>query len=118
MKRDMSLVRHLLQYIEAQPAGSTIQTVDVPDGTDAATAVEHLQLMIDHGLIDGQVLDASHPAFIIEKLTWQGHDFLQAVMNDTVWRRITSKAKELGGAMTLDIAKELGMKYLKELAGV
>ncbi|TFH14949.1 MAG: DUF2513 domain-containing protein [Lentisphaerales bacterium] len=118
MKRDMNLIRHLLAYVEEQPAGSIVQQVTVPDGTDGPTVGEHIDLMIERRLIEGDVVDVNAPAFVIQRLTWEGHDFLQAVQNDTVWQKILGKAKDLGGSMTLEIAKELGKKYLMEIAGV
>lgn len=118
MRRDMSLIRHLLGYVEAQPAGSIIQEVTVPEGTSGSAVGEHIALLVEHGLIEGEVVDVSAPMFIIRRLTWPGHDFLQAIQNDTVWEKILAKAKALGGSMTLEIAKELGTKYLKEIAGV
>lgn len=118
MKRDMNLVRHLLAYMEEQPAGTIIQQVTVPVGTDGPTIGEHINLMAERGLIEGDVIDVNAPLFVIQRLTWEGHDFLQAVQNDTVWKKVLSKAKDLGGSMTLEIAKELGKKYLMELAGV
>ena len=118
MKRDMNLIRQLLAYVEEQPAGTIIQQVTVPDGTDGSTVGEHIDLMIERGLIDGNVYDVNAPVFLIQRLTWEGHDFLQAVQNDTVWKKILGKAKDLGGSMTLEIARELGKKYLMELAGI
>ena len=118
MKRDINLIRHLLIYVEEQPAGTIIQQVTVPEGTDGPTTGEHIDLLIERGLIEGKVLDVISPSFIIQRLTWDGHDFLQAVHNDTVWKKILGKAKDLGGSMTLEIAKELGKKYLMELAGL
>jgi len=85
---------------------------------DSATMGEHIQLLIDANLIDGEVISPTAPTFIINRLTWEGHDFLQAIHNDTVWRKILTKAKELGGSMTMEIAKELGKKYLADLAGI
>jgi len=114
----MSLIRHLLSYVEGQPAGSIIEQVTVPEGTSGSAVGEHIALLVEHGLIEGEVVDVNAPLFVIQRLTWEGHDFLQAIQNDKVWNKILAKAKTLGGSMTLEIAKELGTKYLKELAGV
>jgi hypothetical protein len=116
MKRNMNLIRHILTYIEDQPAGEPIQTMMVPEDIDSPTLGEHIELLIDQGLIEGDVLDVSTPIFMIHRLTWDGHDFIQAIKNDSVWNKIMNKTKELGGSMTLEIAKELGKKYLLELA--
>jgi len=118
MKRDMSLIRDLLIFLEKQPAGEVTMTVEVPNGTDGATVGEHVQLLIDRDLVDGEVVSIAEPSFMIYRLTWDGHDFLQAITNDTVWKKILAKAKELGGSMTIEIAKELGKKYLMEMAGI
>jgi hypothetical protein len=114
----MNLIRHLLIYVQEQPAGEIIQKISLPEEVDNAIVGEHIALLIKHGLIEGDVLDVTEPAFVIERLTWEGHDFLQAILNETIWKKITGKAKELGGSMTLEIAKELGKKYLQELAGI
>ena len=122
MKRDMDFIRHLLTYVEEQPAGSIIQAdslipkFSTQGGMDAPTIGEHVALLIEQGLIEGRVYDVAAPLFVVQRLTWEGHDFLQAIQNDTVWKKILVKAKELGGSMTLELAKELGKKYLIELA--
>jgi hypothetical protein len=46
------------------------------------------------------------------------YDFLEAVRNDTVWKKILGKGKDLGGAMTLELTKELSKQYLREIAGL
>ena len=117
MKRDMGLIREILIYVELQPAGQPIQTI-ATNCDDSATVGEHIQLLIGANLLEGEVVSLTEPAFIINRLTWEGHDFLQAIHNDTVWRKIIAKAKELGGSLTLEIAKELGKKYLADLAGI
>ena len=100
-----------------RPAPAAQCSSRLPEGmtADAATVGEHIELLMEQELLKGEVLDASSAIFVIQGLTWEGHDFLQAIQNDTVWKNILSKSKALGGAMTLEIAKELGTKYLKEL---
>ena len=118
MKRDMSLIRELLMYVEQQPADGVIQQVLVPDGIDPGTVGEHIELLIERGLVEGEVIDPRSPSFASKRrLTWEGHDFLAAIRNDTVWRKILAKARELGDSLTLEVAKELGKTYLLELAG-
>src|ERR1035437_5073244 len=111
MKRDMTLVRDILVFVEAQPAGLLIQSIPLTCDDNNVIA-EHVRLMIQAGLLDGKAMvdreQGSH--FLIEGLTWEGNDFLQAIRNDTVWKKLLGKAKELGGAMTLELAKELGKK--------
>ena len=80
MKRDMALVREILTYVEAQPAGQLIQTVSV-QCDDIHVVAEHIRLMIQAGLLDGDArVDREQGCHIlIEGLTWEGNDFLAAI---------------------------------------
>jgi len=119
MKLDLGLVREILDDVEAQPAGQLIQRVAV-QCDNVHTIAEHVRLMINADLLDGDATvdreRGSH--YLIEGLTWDGHDFLKATRNEAVWRKILSKASAIGAGLTLGIAKELGHQYLKELFGL
>jgi len=119
MKLDMTLVREILDYVEEQPAGEVIQSVRV-HCDDVHTVAEHVRLMINEDLLDGDArVDREQGSrFLIEGLTWSGHEFLKAIRNETVWKKISAKAAAVGGGLTLAIAKELGQRYLKELFGL
>lgn len=119
MKRDMTLVREILSYLETQPAGKPIQQITV-SCDDLATLAEHVSIMIEAGLLDGEVHGDAEQGwfFIINKMTWEGHDFLSTIKNDKVWKRVLSKIKELGTDLTLDIVKELAKSYLKQEVGI
>jgi len=119
MKRDMALVREILFYVEAQPAGKPIQEVKT-SCDDINTLAEHLSIMREAGLLDGKVYgDADQGwGFMINRLTWEGHDFLTTVKNDKVWKKVLAKIKEMGTDFTLDIVKELAKSYLKQEIGM
>jgi hypothetical protein len=87
MKRDMALVREILAYVEAQPAGKPIQAI-ATSCHDINILAEHLSLLIEDGLLDGEIFgDADQGwAFIIHKLTWEGHDF--EVLSKVVFRSL------------------------------
>jgi hypothetical protein len=119
MKRDMTLVREILSYVEAQPAGKPIRALET-SCDDINTLAEHVGIMIENGLLDGEVFGDSEQGwgFIIHKLTWDGHDFLSTVKNDRVWKKVLVKIKEMGTDFTLDIVKELAKSYLKQEIGM
>jgi hypothetical protein len=63
MKRDFDLIRHILKDIEEMKAGEYRQEFSY-SGYDAATVYNHIGLLIDAGLIKGQLLNemgADHP---------------------------------------------------------
>jgi hypothetical protein len=47
-------------------------------------------------------------------LTWEGHDFIEAVRNETVWRKAFGIITEKGGGFTLEMIKELLKRLLAE----
>ena len=51
-------------------------------------------------------------------LTWQGHEFLDAVRNDTVWRKTTALIKEKGGSVPFEVIKALAVKVAGSLFGL
>ena len=121
MKRDMGLVREILIYIEKQPPGKTITQIEIESScSDLPTVIEHLSIMIEAGLLDGEVFgdDTQGWRFMIQKITWEGHDFLNAVKNDNVWKKLLIIIKEHATDLTLDIIKELGKLYLKQELGI
>lgn len=82
MKRDMRVVRAILEWAETLSG-----TVSVAD-TDPATTRRnmsydvvryHILLCIDAGLLLGDISDTQAPT--VSMLTWQGHDVLEQLKN-------------------------------------
>jgi hypothetical protein len=112
MKRDMDIVRHLLLWVESD------HSHQLPTEASREMVAYHAQLLIDAGLAEGTVHYGSRrggrvpDAFHIQRLTWAGHDFLDAARNDRVWHTAREKILKSGAAWTFDILKEI----LKSLA--
>jgi hypothetical protein len=87
MKRDMDLIRAILLEVEksTSPGGCQIK---VP-GHSPEELYYNAQLAQEAGLIEASFLDNSS-AFHVLRLTYAGHEFLDAARNDTLW----VKAKE------------------------
>jgi hypothetical protein len=87
----MDLVRQILQRVEA------LEWVNEnpPEPYQAGTAEEAYQiaLMKDAGLLEAfmENTNGSPSAAAVFRLTWAGHEFLDAARDDKVWK----KAKEL-----------------------
>lgn len=119
MKRDLGLVRELLIKLEALPVGMyeawTI-TPDDPkiavDGYDENQIAYHLSLLQERGLID--VPDAQPMIGIVfTRLSWEGHDFLDAVRDPEIWKKTKGRADAIG-SWTFEIVKELAKAYIKQ----
>jgi hypothetical protein len=114
MKRDFDLIRSILLQVEAAPAGKIIESFSLPDGTNGSTFIEHIQLLIDEGFVEGELMPAgdSNAVIDIRRLTWKGHDFLDAARNDSNWKHAMGKVAKATGTVSLEVLKA----FLDDLA--
>lgn len=88
MKRDLDLVRKLLQWMEAQPEGRNVGwKIEIPGYTDEQIGY-HAHIMGQAGLIlaaDRTYMESHTPYAVPTSITWAGHEFLAAAANDTIW---------------------------------
>lgn len=76
MKRDMALIRKILEATEAHETNERISEYAF-DGFDQEVIRAHVVLLIKRGLLDG-TLQTAYPTSkaVVAGLTWEGHDFL------------------------------------------
>lgn len=115
MKRDMDLVRDLLLKIEEQknPALKNVLPNNASNDDYDRTA-EHLRMLIEEaGLVTGipaHMMGGKN--WLDLKLTWAGHDFLDAVRDPEIWSRTKKGAAEVKG-FTFDLLKDLAKGFIK-----
>ncbi len=125
MQRDMNLIRRLLLSIEAE--ASTIYRFDM-DGVDDVEKWYHVSLLTEAGFIKGVTVrwaaDGTGPSINLAglvALTWEGHEFLDAIRDETVWEKTKEKARASGldmQSLTFDLIKSLGMSIIKGQLGL
>ena len=105
MKRDMELVRKVLLAVESGQANHAI------DGYDDDTIKYHKALVIQAGLAEGSVLKSGTgnreiPASVmLKKLTWAGHDFIDAIASDSNWAKVKDFLQDAGKQLTIETVK-------------
>jgi hypothetical protein len=119
MKRDMDLVRQIMLRIEALPAGQPMQfrMGEVED----PVLIAHLEMMIGGGLVNGKITQPQGTrgaVIIISDLTWCGHEWIETVRADDVWRQTTATAQEQGGALSFELAKAVASRILRLRMGL
>jgi hypothetical protein len=119
MKRNWNLVRQILLEAESFPPGVYIQTFTC-EGFDEATIIEHIEIMIESKLLDGEICKtmAGSSGFIVRKITWEGHNFLENARNDTLWKKIMAEAKEKGTSTSFVVINGLLTKAAQKYAGL
>ena len=116
MKRDFDLIRKLLIFFEGKP---TPEHVPVPpiEGYDDLSIRYHLVLMHDAGLLRCEA-SMSKTGRVISvlpfELTWEGHEFLEKVRNDTVWRKVCEVITSKGGSFAFSVVNQLATRFAME----
>jgi hypothetical protein len=113
MKRDMELIRLLL----IQQEGETKPDLS---GYTQEQIIYHGALLIEAELVHGNVHESMNglDGVFLDRLTWQGHEFLDAARNEVLWKKVRDASLKIGGGLTLPLAKALLAKYAKELLGL
>ena len=103
MKRDMDLARWILEEIEASPFDGGGAELDFTHVADDAIQY-HLLLLTEAGLIETiDVSSMDGVRFIPMRLTWTGHEFLEAARNETLWQRAKSTVQSKTGGLAFDV---------------
>lgn len=133
MKRDMDLVRSLLLEIEANQningrfVLSDAVLTNVED--DRAKVQYHLRLLFDAGYIEGRDLlkdemqrSGTDPTdflkehgapITVERMTWDGHEFLDSVRDNQVWQKTKGYLSKVGG-VGIDVLKDVAKAVVKD----
>lgn len=108
MKRDMSLVRKILFWAEDQPTGC-ISANPQFGGISEETIGYHVYLMKQAGLVDAAdatTLGSSSPYAILLEITWDGHDFADAIRDDALWKKATISVLKEGASFSFQLLKD------------
>lgn len=116
MKRDMELFRKILIKIEeeAEPGVETISSLDIQD-YDIMVIAEHCNLLNQAGLIKRCRFATGRENRVIVllgigNLTNAGHDYLELIRNDGVWKDTKTEIEKRNLPRTIDnIARVAGI---------
>lgn len=125
MKRDIGLIRELLFYIEGNSSEyEFITTLNLEviqhfeqKGFPKEAINYHLSLMYDAGFIlsDNPIPLGQQGFWMIQRLTFSGHDFIDTLRDETVWNKFKAKFINEGAGFTLKIASGLALEIAKQL---
>jgi hypothetical protein len=111
MKRDLDIVRGILLEIEKQSSWNSEINLQF-DAYSPEEVSYHVMLLHEAGLIVGTDLSSfSDLQWIPVRLTWQGHEFLDAAKDDNRWSKAKAAMGKVGGFVF-----EIGKQLLIELA--
>ena len=123
MHRDMELIRLILLRQEGdEDARSAIEQVKVDQGEAGQRLLaHHAAILIEAGFIIGTVSSDSHGvprASALIRLTWEGHNFLDAIRDKAVWNTTKEKVLKPGASWTISLLLEVAKLEIRKHLGI
>lgn len=119
MKRDLDLAREILTEIEGQSYDPNRSFEVKIDGHSTEEVSYHVMLLDEAGYIEASSLPTTDGTiWKAQRLTWEGHEFLEAAKDATRWSRAKAMMKEKGGGMAFEVLKQLLIEMMKGTIGL
>lgn len=120
MKRDMTVVRQVLQAIAARESTHDFVPIDI-EGVEPRVVSYHIKILVDGGYVDAEELMAmgdDFPSFLTATLTWAGNDLLDAIDSPKAWAAVRAKLGDQGLSAPVEIIKELATQFIRTQVGM
>lgn len=115
MKRNMELIREILMKVEEIPTPSNFDLIEIP-GHEQEEISYHVKLLGDAGLLDvydRRTLGPDGYRYAPMALTNAGHDLLDSMRSETVWRKARSRLRKVGGSASIEVVQTLLASIVK-----
>ena len=118
MKRDMDLVRKILLEIEEKYVSTAICNLKI-EGYDMDTVAYHCKILYEAGLISSYKVNSANNniyRFDVGSLTWDGHDYLDKIRDDSLWAKTKDTIVQKGLPLILDTIKTVSSALITAAA--
>lgn len=115
MKRDLDLMRKLLLALETREEECFASELKIAN-YDGGRIQYHVRLLAQGGYVvgsDQSTMDGND--FLVESLTFSGHEYLDAVRSPKIWRMTKEAAVKVGGSLSMEAVKPLASAILRQL---
>jgi hypothetical protein len=112
-KRDLERMREILLHLEGQDSDDGwIWTRS--DEFYRASDDHQIELMKQAGFLESG--DRTKSSLVTDRLriTFSGHDYIDAIRNEGIWAETKNAVVETGGSATVEIVKSLAVGFLKK----
>lgn len=116
MKRNWDLIRSILLKLESQAEARGSLSPDGFTGFDSEAVSYHFKLLQSAGLIEAiDYSSLNELSLVARSLTWQGHELLDKIRNDTVWNSLKTTIKSKSLDLSLDTIKQVAQTIISQM---
>ena len=113
----MDLIRTLLFYFENKSDSAHVEAEDIIlEGFDQNSIQYHIVIMCEAELLSCEKIQSTSSDRLVKaipfRLTWEGHEFLDAARDDSVW----DQAKDILGNKAISVSLGILQGLLMKLA--
>ncbi|MDP2758939.1 MAG: DUF2513 domain-containing protein [Sideroxyarcus sp.] len=115
MVRDWELVRNILSSMEARETTLGDLVPESIEGYSPEVVSYHIYIMEEAGLIEAKCFKSSDAPIrcIAFSLTWDGHEFLDKIKNETIWAKVKNQIKTKGLDLSFEVIKIAATKVIE-----
>ena len=114
MQRNLDLMRHLLLAAEAAPGSVNLLDLDLDGAEFPLLAHQAGLLKAQLSYTDGNAT----PVYVqIERLSWQGHEFLDLIRDDRAWDEVKGVAVARGVPLSFEVVRTLRLAAVRTALG-
>lgn len=118
MKRDMDLARSILLKIEEEYVSTALEDLSI-EGYDMESVAYHCKLLNEAGFVSsykGFYADDELWMFSVGPLTWEGHEFLDRIRDDSIWSKTKEAIRNNGLPVVLETIKNIAYGFVTAMS--
>ena len=122
MKLDYNCIRHILLTIESDDSQKLTVSSFCTDEYPPKIISGHIQCLLDTAYIETGMpmlfIGSKYPDFIVNRITMQGHEYLNTVRDNKVWAETLNKIGKSAASVSLEIVKDVAASIIKASLGI
>ncbi|MEN0643340.1 DUF2513 domain-containing protein [Alkalicoccobacillus gibsonii] len=111
MKRELDLIRDILILLEEDESRDP-KTITSEDYSEEVVHY-NLRLLYKEGFIEAHSLEGG-TRFLPRSLTWDGHNLLADIKDDSVWSKVKENLKRHSGTASIEVIKAIAATVAKK----
>lgn len=120
MKLNYDCIRDLMIFLEDNLSYENAYWIsDIKiDGYSDEELIYTAEKLFEAGYINGNLsrtLSSRYPLILIREITWQGHELLGNIRDNTVWKKLKSKISNVTTSVSIPILNSVASAILSEL---